>query len=907
MDKITAHIISHSHWDREWYMPYEKHHVRLVKLMDNILELFDKDPEFKSFHLDGQTIVLEDYLQIRPEMQEKIVKYIKEGRLRVGPWYILQDEFLTSSESNIRNLLIGMRDAKRFGAVTMVGYFPDAFGNIGQAPQILKQAGMKGIIFGRGVKPVGFDNKVEEFDKYESPFSEMLWQSPDGSSMLGILFANWYHNGMEVPIDEKEAEVYWTERLKNVERFAATNQYLFMNGCDHQPVQMDLSSALNTARKLYPNVDFVHSNFEDYIDNVNASLTKQLSVVEGELRSQETDGWWTLVNTASARIYIKQMNQRNQVALEKVAEPLSAFASSLGYAYPHHLFNYAWKTLMQNHPHDSICGCSVDEVHREMVSRFEKSMAVSEELITESLKYISEKVDTSCFATFGKVSKPFIIYNTTGWDRTGVVEIVIDIERKYTGGLTKSFEEMEALDIENWVLVDSKGSAIPFEAKDLGAGFGYDLPEDRFRKPYIARRLKVTFEAEKVPALGYSSYALVRDNIKSQNRKVNSLVDKKNQMENEYVKVLINADGTLNVTEKLSGHTFEDICYYENVGDIGNEYIFKQAENDTAIVTKGKSADIKLVEDSSYRAAYEITSYLEIPMSADELLQEEMEKLIVVTERMAKRSSKTTELKIVTLVSLEKGSRGIKVKTSFENNAKDHRLRVLFPSKLTSDSHLADSIFEVARRNNKPSKVWVNPSNCQHQQCFVSIDDSKCGLTIANFGLNEYEILRDEKNTIAVTILRSVGELGDWGVFPTPEAQCLGPQSVEFEIITHKGNLISSGAFIEAYQFQVPFVSCQTEVHEGTIPANQSFLEWSGSSLALTGVKQSQETGDLIVRWFNTDVNECNLVVKTTLKADKVYLSNVVEERFAEIDKQKSGACSTNVKKAEILTLSFVQ
>jgi alpha-mannosidase len=903
MNKIKAHIISHSHWDREWYMPYEKHHVKLVKLMDNILELFDKDPEFKSFHLDGQTIILEDYLQVRPEMQEKVTKYIKEGKLCVGPWYILQDEFLTSSESNIRNLLIGMRDAKRFGKVTMVGYFPDAFGNIGQAPQILKQAGMKGVAFGRGVKPVGFDNQVLEVDEYESPFSEMLWQSPDGSSMLGILFANWYSNGIEIPVDEKEAKEFWDKHLKDVERFASTNQYLFMNGCDHQPVQKDLSDALNTARKLYPDVNFVHSNFEDYIDSVNAALTKQLSVVRGELRSQETDGWWTLANTASSRIYIKQMNQKNQVALEKLAEPLSAFASTLGYEYPHHLFNYAWKTLMQNHPHDSICGCSVDEVHREMVSRFEKSMAVSEELITESSKYISEKIDTACFTSYGSDSKPFVIYNTTGWDKTGVVEVLVDIERQYRGALVASYEQMEAVDISNWVLVDSKGNEVEFSIEDLGSNFGYDLPDDRFRKPYMARTLKVTFEAEKVPALGYSTYALVRSNNK--NVMAKSLVTSENQMENDYIKVNINSDGTLNVTDKATGHTFEDICYYENVGDIGNEYIFKQAEEDKAIVTKGMAADIKLVEDSPYRAVYEITHCLIIPESADELLQEEMKKTIVITDRKAKRSNKTVELKIVTLVSLEKGSRGVKVKASFENKAMDHRLRVLFPTELSADTHFVDSIFEVAKRKNKPSKSWKNPSNCQHQQCFISVDDIECGLTIANFGLNEYEVLRDGRNTIAVTILRAVGELGDWGYFPTPEAQCIGQQSVEFEIIPHKGNLIDSGAFIEAYQFQVPFISCQTAVRSGTIPAEQSFLEWSGSSLALTGVKQSQETGDLIVRWYNTDVTECNLEIKPALETHKVYLSNVIEEQVSEIDKQEPGQWSTKVKKAEIITLSL--
>ncbi|NAP00780.1 alpha-mannosidase, partial [Halomonas sp. MG34] len=212
-DQKHIHIISHTHWDREWYLPYEKHHVLLIKLMDRLLDTLEKDPEFKSFHLDGQTIILDDYLQVRPNRREKLEKYIREGRLHIGPWYILQDEFLTSSEANIRNLQYGMKDAIQWGGISKVGYFPDSFGNMGQGPQILSQAGINNAVFGRGVKPTGFNNMVSDAEQYESPYSEMLWRSPDGSSVLGILFANWYCNGNEVPVDEKQAKQYWEKHL----------------------------------------------------------------------------------------------------------------------------------------------------------------------------------------------------------------------------------------------------------------------------------------------------------------------------------------------------------------------------------------------------------------------------------------------------------------------------------------------------------------------------------------------------------------------------------------------------------------------------------------------------------------------------------------------------------------------
>ena len=229
--KKQAHVISHSHWDREWYLPYEKHHMLEVEFMDKLLDTLERDPEFKSFHLDGQTIMLDDYLQVRPERRELVERLVKEKRLYIGPWYILQDEWLTGSESNLRNLETGMREAKGYGNVSRVGYFPDSFGNMGQAPQILLDAGIDCAAFGRGVKPTGFNNEVSDGADFASRYSEMFWESPDGSRILGVLFANWYSNGIEIPTDPGEAAKYWEKKLADAMKFATTDHLLFMTGC----------------------------------------------------------------------------------------------------------------------------------------------------------------------------------------------------------------------------------------------------------------------------------------------------------------------------------------------------------------------------------------------------------------------------------------------------------------------------------------------------------------------------------------------------------------------------------------------------------------------------------------------------------------------------------------------------
>ena len=201
-EKKTLHIIPHSHWDREWYLPFETHRTRLVKLFDTLIDLMEKNPEYTYYHMDGQFVVIEDYLEIRPQMKERLLALIKADRIQIGPWYILQDEYLTSGEANIRNMLYGIKLCKNFGAdPVMSGYFPDAFGNISQAPQILRGFGIDNAIFGRGLNDMGADNVVVRQNGITK--SEMLWQSPDGSEVIGIMFANWYCNAMELPTDKE--------------------------------------------------------------------------------------------------------------------------------------------------------------------------------------------------------------------------------------------------------------------------------------------------------------------------------------------------------------------------------------------------------------------------------------------------------------------------------------------------------------------------------------------------------------------------------------------------------------------------------------------------------------------------------------------------------------------------------
>ncbi|MCJ7842237.1 alpha-mannosidase [Lederbergia sp. NSJ-179] len=881
MANTTAHIISHSHWDREWYLPFEKHRYYLVKLMDALLEKLENDPDYKSFHLDGQTIALDDYLEVRPEKYESVKKYIEENRIIIGPWYILQDAFLTSAEANVRNLMIGMNEAKKYGSYSKLGYFPDTFGIYGQAPQMLRQAGIDTAAFGRGVKPTGFNNMVSDSENFESPYSELEWQSPDGSSVLGVLFANWYSNGNEIPSSKEEAVKFWEQKLADAKKYASTPHLLYMNGCDHQPLQKDLPAAIKLANELYPDIEFKHSSFEEYMEEVKNSLPEKLQTVKGELRNQRTDGWSTLVNTASARIYLKQMNHSAQIKLERLVEPLAAFAYRNGEEYPEDYLRFAWKQLMQNHPHDSICGCSIDEVHEEMVTRFKKVDQIADMLIEEQAEKIAVKIKTTAPDGFDSAI-PLIVMNTAGYKRHTTIEKVIDFEKVYFGEmpLQEIHGHLKNKALPKLAIVNAKGEEIPATIEDLGSEFGYDLPDDKFRQPYYTKKVKVIFTTEELSEFGYDTYFLVE---KEPTSTADRMVKNDRTLENDYIRVSVHEDGTYDVLDKATGKEFKHIGSYEDTSDIGNEYMFKKATGEKAFTTKGLQAKVKMVENNASRGIIEISHSFEIPAAAHEELEALKDKLVWHRDREARRSNEMTTLELKTTLTLDQYAKGVAVKLDFDNTAKDHRLRVVYPTGFATDHHLAESAFEIVERPNKPEMEWSNPSFDHHQQSFASVSDGKNGLTVATKGLQEYEIV-EEDTTLAITVLRAVSELGDWGYFPTPEAQCLGKQSAEWYVIPHAGDAISAKAYEAAYDFQIPIVCVQTNEHAGELAAQGDFIQWESDGLVLTSVKRGETSKDLFLRVYNPSNQEKVLTIHLPDTVN-YYESNLMEEKVETIGK----------------------
>ena len=888
--KKKVFIISHSHWDREWYMAYEQHHMRLINLVDDLLELFKTDPNFNSFHLDGQTIILDDYLQVRPEKKEAVQKAITAGKLRIGPFYILQDDFLTSSESNVRNMLIGMAESKKWGTPVKLGYFPDTFGNMGQTPQMMKQANLDAAAFGRGVKPIGFDNEVLKDDNFTSQYSEMHWEGPDGTKILGLIFANWYSNVNEIPVEKEAALAFWHTELAGAEKYASTNNLLMMNGVDHQPVQKNISQAIALANELFPDYEFIHSNFDDYIAAVEHDLPQNVGTIKGELTSQETDGWYTLANTASARVYLKQWNTKVSRQLENITEPLASMAYELTGKYPHDQLDYAWKTLMQNHPHDSICGCSVDSVHREMMPRFEKANEVGKYLADDALAQLVNGIDTSKFA---EGSRPFVVFNTTGVKKSDNVSVDVELERILfsTEYPSDGYETLAGRVGKTYHVVDQQGTPVLATVSEEKIRFDYELPKERFRIPYMEKYVTVTVAVKDLAAFSWKTFGLVEGIV---GLDTTDLVNEDgNVLENAHIKVTVKDDGTLSLLNKKTHKQLNDLLVFEDCGDIANEYIFKQPENDRAILSVGAKHWVEVVENSATLGKIRLHQILNLPVSADELLDLEQRKIVDFRKRHAGRSKTTVPVELTTEISINPDSTRVNFVTSFDNEIKDHRLRVLFKTTVKSDTHEADSIFETVVRPNKVSKHWENPTNPQHQHSFANLHQADFGLTVSNFGLNEYEIVDD---TIALTLIRCVGELGDWGYFPTPEAQCQGARSFAYGIELHGEAEERYATYQRAHGAQVPLTASQTTRHSGKLTSSAHFVEVTGEKFAVTALKRHHGDNELVLRGYNLSADPVEIDLEKEGKQPRERL-NLLEE--------KAGAFSQQLQPYEIVTVAF--
>jgi alpha-mannosidase len=372
-------LVPHTHWDREWYQPFDQFLQRLVEMMDHLIEVLDGDERFH-FHLDGQAAMIDDYLDVRPEREADIKRLAAAGRLSVGPWYTQMDEFLVSGESHLRNLERGRRRAFELsGSAEPVdgpafGYLPDQFGHIGQMPQILRSAGIERAVVWRGV-PAAIDRTA------------FRWESPDGSAVVTEYLAFGYSLGWEFAHQHDAEGIARALRgtFDLVRPFAVEDRVLVTVGADHAIPQADLAPLLDDGARMAG----VAARFGSIASYLADAPTDGLPVWRGELRSASRAH--LLPNVYSSRVHQKRERARLEALVERYAEPLAALIP--GAAWPQVELDRIWRLLLWNGAHDSVCGCSVDQVARDVDDRYREVRRLAEGIAEGSLAMLARAVD----------------------------------------------------------------------------------------------------------------------------------------------------------------------------------------------------------------------------------------------------------------------------------------------------------------------------------------------------------------------------------------------------------------------------------------------------------------------------------------------------------------------------------
>lgn len=868
--RYEAHIISHSHWDREWYVPLEEYRIWLVDMIDRLMDTLEADDDYHAFMLDGHTALVEDYLAVKPQNEACLTGHIRTGRVLIGPWYILPDQMLVSGEAHIRNYLLGRRICRRMGGNMQLGYAPDAFGHPAQLPQVYSKLGLHEILFWRGLGDGLGSN-------------EFVWQGPDGSEILGLNLAYGYGNCPNMPAEPQAFLGRVDYVVRHYAPLSATRVMLVMNGRDHLEAQPHIPAMARAANVLSDEIELIHSDLPAYVKALRREL--DWTAIPRHKGALHAAGRVALLEgTLSTRMYLKQQNQQAEDLLERWAEPFASLAYiRAGAAYPGDVLRHGWRFVLQNHPHDSITGCSVDEVHREMEQRFASARQVGGSLLNRAFGALSAQ-------GAGESEDVYIaVFNPSPFARSGEVEARAEMFLRLSNALVYEHMRREQFDdaevdrplptsIE---LEDEHGHRISTTLESVCIEkvmryYTHTQPHE-----FYAHCCSFRFLAEEVPPLGYKHYRMVPGYGPAT---ACGAAGPPAVLENRHFR-LTAENARLHLLDKRSGKTFRDIGALWDDGDAGDEYLYAPAKGEPLrwqpdVVEPGPGQSLRL------------KGSLRLPAG--------------LLEDAATRGGPLVNCPVEVEVRLCETEPRVDFSTRFTNHAKNHRLRAVFPSGVQADGFDCDSTFCVERHSLPPVP---GQTATRSQKRFTSVSDGQSGAAVANKGLPEVEVQEGEDGAVlCLTLLRCVGIManGPTGLnIPTPGGQCQGSHCFEYSFLPHARNWQAGNISRLAEAYCLPLAVKQVE--DGKKPAQGSYsgLEIEDPALVLSAFKQAEDLENTyILRLYNPGGSPVQSGVKLGFACKRAYLCNLREEIEAECPVE-NGRLAIEAGPYEILTLAL--
>ena len=822
---LSAHVVAHTHWDREWYHPFVRFRQRLVALVDDLLD--DPPRPDESFLLDGQAIILEDYVDVRPERSAELTGLLQSGRLEAGPWYVLADELIPSGEALVRNLLVGRRVMRRFRASPpAVLYCPDSFGHPAVLPTLACGFGFPLVVLWRG------------FGGRRWPSSDtVVWAAPDGERVvLYHLPPNGYEFGSDLPIAVTAAAERWRRMRAVLANRAATGIVLVPNGADHHARQQRHREALaSMAAAARATGDTVHaSSLNAFADAViDRARERDLPAVSGELR--DSYGYtWTLQGTFASRAAQKRRNARAERLLLRDAEPWSALARWCGGTSRLALLVAAWRTLLQAHPHDTLCGCSIDAVADAMDRRLDDAVVQATGIRDDAIAQLAGHDAVAMRSARDAWSPLVIVRNRAARSRGGVaiVEIKEFLADVPVGPGSAAATVRRA--------ARSSRPRLGVSAMQwLDRRTGYDQLESPQHYPDkdLVAVSRAAVWIDPIAGYGVKGYSLGAAPMHAASPRPVKVTE--HTLDNGIVRVTVSSEGRVSVSVTADDRRIDDLLSIEDRVDRGDLYTPSVREAAAA----PKLVDIAVTKRGPLIGELRVRWRLRDHNAA---------------AAIARSSSLTIRLALIAESQL------VRVAVSGRNRRRDHRLRLGFRTNITNGDVWADAAFGPVRRvalrlPDEDMRDEVPPPTAPLHR-YVSVFDAGRGATIFSDGLAEYEAT--QRGDVLLTLVRAVGALSrnnlperpghaGWPA-PTPKAQSIGNFAANFALLLHgPRNAESVDAVERAADDALLPLEGRTLRGSGKGSLESLGVELLGTGLAFSTLKESDNGEWLVARCVN--------------------------------------------------------
>lgn len=827
-------ILMHTHWDREWYFTKAETQVLLRNHMFEVIEFLEKNEDI-IYVLDGQSVMLDDFIEFAPKWRERTENLVKKGALRVGPWYTQTDLLLVHGESIIRNLYYGMKKAMEYGDVMKVGYAPDTFGHSAQMPQIYSQFGIDSTFFWRG------------YSELKAEKSDFLWKGIDGSVIFGVNLATGYQGAKYLESDRDELKARMDKIMKVLDKYSAGDSRLIMNGHDQMPIQKNIHSIMENIKEFYKGDKVSVSDFESYVKSLKGLV---LESVEGELNhSKHARIHKTITST---RMDIKLLNTELEYKIYNVLEPLALLGKELNIDYPHEIFQKCLKELFGAHAHDSIGGCNSDLVNRDIKQRLTQVKEILDTQIELYMRLIS-------LASTSENRNIVTLYNYLPYKRINEKIEMEFITRTSDFKILNGDREIEYLLLDQEIvdagLIDRQVAARLLDIKVF--------------------KSKVSFVIDEIEGLStkYLSYE-DGDNY--------SLRDEKKldtSIENSLYKIYVE-NNRLNLLIKEENRVIENVFYIESSGDAGDSYDYSPPHKDLIIDSKDVKIDECEVLKSETQSVLKYNLTYELPKN-----QNSRDEKILDGKATFKVTISIVDKDVVNL------------SIDHTNYLEDTRFRAvlnteILTDKVESDSHLC--VVEKPVYFEKELSIWESdrwaekPVSIETFNSYVSLKDDMREAAMFSYGLKEYEVV-DSK--IFITLFRTFSHLGKRELINRPGR----PSGIEIEtpdnqLYKESFNFNLGFTFIKtdrnnsekAKEFLTPIEGYQLKefnrfnINIPNVRKNiTTNLNLKLNGCVVSALKESENTGDTFIRVFNPTGQEIELVFN-----EGVFLSNMFEEKL---------------------------